>query len=215
MEPWTQTSKDSLQIPTKTKILSAELDVQLQPAEACDVTCVYSLSYSDAVVISEVLVVQLIGIAWNCTLQSTFKCQLDSLIISPFSAHANRPTKCAVQFTSCAAFLTIFPHLSHYSAGLKAWFTIKCTIFIHSPISSSLCTAVMTNLPPSPHGVIEQHLILLIFWLQVEELHLQTCSTPEVVVASALFADNLNRMRVCVGEQGEWLCVCVNGCESK
>lgn len=100
MEPLTQTSKDSLQIPTKTKILSAELDVQLQPAETCDVTCVYSLSYSDAVVISAVLVVQRIGIAWNCTLQSTCKCQLDSLVISPFSAHANRPTSHHFPLTS-------------------------------------------------------------------------------------------------------------------
>lgn len=87
-------------------------------------------------------------------------------------------TKCAVQFTSCTAFLTIFPHLSHCSAGLKARCTIKCTIFIHSSGSLSLCTAVMTNLPPSPHGVIEQHLILQIFWLQVEKLNLQTCLTP-------------------------------------
>lgn len=111
-------------------------------------------------------------------------------------------------FSSCS-------HLSHCRAGLKAPCTIKCTLFICSPVPSSLCTAVMTNLPPSPHCVIEQHLILLIFWLQVEKLHLQTCLTPEVLVASALFTVSLNRMCVCVREQGGWLCVCVNGCEWK
>lgn len=89
-----------------------------------------------------------------------------------------------VQFTSCTAFLTIFPHLSHYSAGLKARCAIKCTIFIHSPVSSSLCAAVMTTPPPSPHGVIEQRLILLTLWLQVEKLHLQTCLTSTVKLSS-------------------------------
>lgn len=78
-------SKASLHIPIKTKIWSAELDiqlhpaetcdVQLQPAETCDVTRVYFLSYGDAVVISEVLVVQLVAIAL-ISVESHFKLYL-------------------------------------------------------------------------------------------------------------------------------------------